>query len=159
MYLIPLLTGCIPTDGSADALEKARQEGYEQALEEFEGRLNAVKSDLEGQIADVGAAAAAQSDLGGRVTDLETQMAVVQTDLPTLQNDVAALQSSAVTMIEQNVTYSVSTPAAFMQTLADLDHYQIAKDATVTIQLRDGTYYLTETVQIRHPDGDRIRIQ
>lgn len=54
--------------------------------------------------------------------------------------------------------YGTGDHATLEAAVAALDGYRIGAGATVTLQLEDGTYTLTEPLTFHHPDGGRVRI-
>ena len=66
---------------------------------------------------------------------------------------------SGTDLIQQDLTLHV--PADFTDIHAALDHLAgsaVAPTATVTIQVADGNYSNLQTIEITHPNGDRIHI-
>ncbi|MBW1881740.1 MAG: hypothetical protein JRJ84_25555 [Deltaproteobacteria bacterium] len=63
--------------------------------------------------------------------------------LTELEARVEALEAAAVLMIDEDMTINVPTDEATLAVaVASLDRYRIAPDATVVIQLEDGTHVL-----------------
>jgi len=54
---------------------------------------------------------------------------------------------------------SASPFASLEQAFETLDNFRIAKQATVTIDVEDGTYSSVASFTISHPDGERINVQ
>lgn len=61
--------------------------------------------------------------------------------------------------ISDDHTESVSTVSDLTDCLDDLGRYAIAPGVTVTIQLADGTYTLTDTLMCNHPQGRGLLLQ
>jgi hypothetical protein len=89
---------------------------------------------------------------------LTTDLSTVADDVSTLANDLADLEGEAVILLDADMTVDVATTDSLSEAVASLDRYRIASDVVVTIQLADGTHTLGDTVDIRHPNGDRIQI-
>lgn len=85
---------------------------------------------------------------------------------------VTAAQAGAKGLISSSTTIYVATTgsdttgdgsatapfASISQALASIKHKLIASGVTVTIQVADGTYSITSTIVIDHPDADKIQI-
>lgn len=112
------------------------------------------------------------------VQDLESRVDVLESDFSSLGS--AAFQDSstfttqvdlvdAITttkgaalvggLIAQDITINV--PAQYATIAAAMDYlrkYTIARDATATIQVADGSYTLTGSINLNHPQGGKIRL-
>ncbi|HNH46840.1 MAG TPA: hypothetical protein PKY30_07370, partial [Myxococcota bacterium] len=140
MYLfsLVLLVGCVTGDDQNDALERARQEGFEQALAQFEGRLAAVEvatgnsGQLQSQIdvlqGTVGTLATQTSvaELDARVNAVEVE------DLPDLDSRVEALELNQAALVPSG------TIAVWSGDIANIPSgWRLCNGANGTPDLRD----------------------
>jgi len=114
---------------------------------------------------------AATTSVAGIVKLATTAMCQTGTDTTTAVTP-AGLASSAKGLIISNTTICVATSgndvtgdgsfsspfASIAQALASIKNKLIASGVMVTIQLADGTYTISSTITIDHPDADKIQI-
>lgn len=76
-----------------------------------------------------------------------------------LRDDFDVLSTESVRMITSSSTINVSSEAEYNAAMIYLDGYRIASNAVVTIQFPASTSItFSAPMQVRHPDGARIRI-
>lgn len=114
---------------------------------------------------------AATTAVAGIVKLATTAMCQAGTDMTTAVTP-AGLAASAKGLISTNTTIYVATTgsdstgdgssgapfASIGQALYSIRNKLIASGVTVTIQVADGTYAVTSTITINHPDADKIQI-
>ncbi len=104
------------------------------------------------------------SDLSGYATQswVQSQAYASASTVSTLTSDVTALEDEAVRLLSQSETWEVGPVGREFQTpqeaLDALDHYRLANDVVLTIALDNADYAMTESLEITHPDGDRIHL-
>lgn len=149
------------TDGVNDRLD---------ALEALVGEIDTDLTTAEGAIAslqsDVGDAQTDIGDLQTAVSALQTGVSDNGTAISDLGDDVTDIEGrmpnaglQAVGLITGDLILEVPGDYATINDALDyLDDKRIARGAEVVIQVADGTYTMTETIDVRHPEGARIFI-
>lgn len=106
----------------------------------------------------------------GSTTAVDARFAALEAEIVALQGQVAGLQaqvdapppapSPTVALVSAPALISVPGDYPSIQDAIDaIDGWWFVGDGEVTVTVADGSYTLTETLRVRHPQGARIRIE
>lgn len=98
-------------------------------------------------------------ELVTRIEQLEADAAEREQAIEDLQVQLDEASLGVARVIVADTTIAVPADAPDVNAaLRSLDDAVIASEAVVTIAIADGTYRYTESIEVRHRDGDRIHI-
>jgi len=149
----------------------------EDSLEYLQGELETLTESLSTTTGDVSSNTTSittlQNDVSTNLnnyTNLETEVTDLESDILTLNNSFSAIESDYITNehleslhIRVDTTWAVGPSSdADYTTLHDAltasYDYTIDPNATLTLQLEEGTHIYTNVLEINHQQGERIEI-
>ena len=98
----------------------------------------------------------------GSITSLQASVTTNTTDIASVQSDMTTLQGSVLDLIDTDTTWNIGSTGDYTDledAMAAARSVRIHPDATLTLQMANDIYTVSDTINLNHPDGANIVIQ
>lgn len=167
---ISTLNTNVATNTAAIATFTSEIAGYASTIATNTATTTSNATNIASNTASITANASDISSVQTDVSDAQTDISSMQSDLDsaevsiaTLQGDYTDLSANVLTLIDTDTTWSIDASGG-----GDYDNLEdamvaarsvsIHPDATLTMQLENGTYAHTQAINLFHPQGENIEI-
>ena len=98
----------------------------------------------------------------GNITSLQASVTTNTTDIAALQTDVSGISDNVLDMISVDTTWNIGSNGDYStleDAMAAARSVRVHPDATLTLQLENNIYTVSDEINLNHPDGANIVIQ